>query len=369
MPANVTEINYPHPNPSYLWVPEPKTRGTFGIFSLCLSTLFVCAWQALHRDIPAGNQSQTRSVFNSILWMTIALLFPELILTRAIMQWFDARTLLQAAATHLKRGLFDLCPPLHATSQLDYVPFPHKTMPYPPIPPMTIVPPMAIVPTSPTSRPPPRPSRPDPHKPMPYPPAPMAIVPTSPTSRSCPNPPSRPDLPSPINPHSLPDEPRSQDPPPGNPLPRDSLSRGPPPGDPPSPPAGVTSLQPEKVRRNHNFTLVHAFYATMGGYAVEVPSIFSESLAENFSKYKVLSPEGVLFLMKYFPEVLPDITEVSITERAATDGVGKFVLLLQVTWFCMNCISRLQQRLPEPSRDYHCRSLPLHVNVLLHVVV
>jgi len=81
---NLEAITTTPSKPPYLWVPEPKQQGTFGITSLCLSTLVICIWSTLHFNVPTKHHSDTRHFFFQVLWMIIALLAPELLLFLAI---------------------------------------------------------------------------------------------------------------------------------------------------------------------------------------------------------------------------------------------------------------------------------------------
>ncbi|KAK7682241.1 hypothetical protein QCA50_014828 [Cerrena zonata] len=63
-----------------LWSPEPKSRGTFSILSLCLSTIFICVWKAWHPNIPPHSpekRSKLKSMGKSILWFLLFLFLPE----------------------------------------------------------------------------------------------------------------------------------------------------------------------------------------------------------------------------------------------------------------------------------------------------
>lgn len=80
-----------------LWVGEPKFRGTFGIFSLCLSTLVICVWSAVHLDIPTKRQSKIVSFFMSFFWMLAALFCPELLLLISFNQRKNAKGLVKKA--------------------------------------------------------------------------------------------------------------------------------------------------------------------------------------------------------------------------------------------------------------------------------
>ena len=71
-------------NPPYKWMGEPKQRGTFGIISLCFSTLIICIWSTVHFSIPAKRYTVTRRFFIQVSWMFIALIAPEVLLYLAI---------------------------------------------------------------------------------------------------------------------------------------------------------------------------------------------------------------------------------------------------------------------------------------------
>ena len=97
-------------NPPYKWMGEPKQRGTYGIISLCISTLIICIWSTLHFDIPTRRPTATRRVFFQMSWMIFALLAPEVLLLFAINERVVAGVLLKKVLKfhpHLaKPGLF-----------------------------------------------------------------------------------------------------------------------------------------------------------------------------------------------------------------------------------------------------------------------
>jgi hypothetical protein len=104
-----------------------------------------------------------------------------------------------------------------------------------------------------------------------------------------------------------------------------------------------------------HFGLVHAFYATMGGFAF-YGSYGDDSLNAEESLRKIStnprhtvdvpSTRTVIYIMKYFPHIITDITEDSILDRAGSNSLSKAILIAQVAWFCTNCGSRLIQGLP-----------------------
>jgi len=93
----------------------------------------------------------------------------------------------------------------------------------------------------------------------------------------------------------------------------------------------------------------------MGGFAFygsdtdEIPTV-EESLVglSTNPRFVVEVPrfETLTYIMKYFPQIITDTDEETILDRAESSSLSKALLIVQVTWFCTNCASRLHQRLP-----------------------
>jgi len=100
--------------------------------------------------------------------------------------------------------------------------------------------------------------------------------------------------------------------------------------------------------RKFSFGLVHAFYAAMGGFAFDVPTSDEAVIgpASPSTCRDVLNPQGFHYAMENFPDIIPDISEESITDRAESSPLSKALLIVQVGWFCANSLSRLVQHLP-----------------------
>jgi hypothetical protein len=60
----------------------------------------------------------------------------------------------------------------------------------------------------------------------------------------------------------------------------------------------------------------------------------------------VLNFYSFAYIMEHFPEIIPDIPEESITDRAESTILSKALLIVQVGWFFLNGVSRLIQHLP-----------------------
>ncbi|EGO57533.1 hypothetical protein NEUTE1DRAFT_129457 [Neurospora tetrasperma FGSC 2508] len=60
------------------WVPEPGTRGTFSILSVCLVTLGLCVWTAIHLNVPEHNEPGWKQLMRKTGWLMLSLLSPEI---------------------------------------------------------------------------------------------------------------------------------------------------------------------------------------------------------------------------------------------------------------------------------------------------
>lgn len=49
--------------------------------------------------------------------------------------------------------------------------------------------------------------------------------------------------------------------------------------------------------------------------------------------------------MQHALDLIPDLSETSITARTSSDWISKAILISQLTWFCVNFILRLAQHL------------------------
>ena len=107
--------------------------------------------------------------------------------------------------------------------------------------------------------------------------------------------------------------------------------------------------------RKYRIGLVHALYATMGGFVFDISDnngtvtkkVYpSESSTNTRHTRHVPTPTAFTYIMKHFPHIIPDISEDSITDLSESSGLSKALLIVQVGWFCMDCASRLIQRLP-----------------------
>lgn len=66
------------------WVAGPTERGTLSIVWSCVTTMFACTWTVLHLNVPAIRDKASGKFWRQVKWMVINILFPEFILSKAI---------------------------------------------------------------------------------------------------------------------------------------------------------------------------------------------------------------------------------------------------------------------------------------------
>jgi len=110
----------------------------------------------------------------------------------------------------------------------------------------------------------------------------------------------------------------------------------------------------ERTSQPH-FSLAHAFFAGMGGFAFcgsdmdWIPTV-EKSLDDLSTNPRFVAdvPKSstLVYIIEHFPKIITDIDEETILDRAESSSLGKALLIVQVAWFCTSCASRLNQGLP-----------------------
>ncbi|KAH9936607.1 uncharacterized protein B0H18DRAFT_1165244, partial [Fomitopsis serialis] len=101
-----------------------------------------------------------------------------------------------------------------------------------------------------------------------------------------------------------------------------------------------------KTFRRHRWTMTHAFYATMGGFRLDVVDESGSHYLPAWQSEGIISPFGILFLMKHEPTLIPDISVADIWDKSKADGLAKALLIWQLLWFITNVGNRLGHGLP-----------------------
>ncbi|KAH8682576.1 hypothetical protein BX600DRAFT_448867 [Xylariales sp. PMI_506] len=96
-----------------------------------------------------------------------------------------------------------------------------------------------------------------------------------------------------------------------------------------------------RKRRSFAWTETHSFYAVMGGFVLDnsgQPDFVP--FPEGRSRLTLLGP-GILAIAKYQPDILPDISRESITDKSKANQLAKALVCIQATWFCFQVITRM----------------------------
>jgi hypothetical protein len=87
-------------------------------------------------------------------------------------------------------------------------------------------------------------------------------------------------------------------------------------------------------------TMVHGFYAAMGGFVVR-----SHDAGKVYTitgrKRLTLHSESVIWLLRMAPGLFPDLSEDEILDKSKASTLVKALTCLQALWFCLQCIVRL----------------------------
>ena len=101
----------------------------------------------------------------------------------------------------------------------------------------------------------------------------------------------------------------------------------------------------EKPSNTSEWTLVHGFYAAMGGIAI-APTPTSVAYLPEGAPRVVLTSSGLQFLHTHTPHLIPAITAADIGDKSKADSLKKFLVCAQALWFAVTTIARLGQGLP-----------------------
>lgn len=105
MPISVFDSRAPHimdDTRVSTWMPGPDTRGTYNIAKLCVSTLLICAYNAVHVDVPPRKRTWA-ILAQRIGWLILSVFTPEIPVLAAFGQRAQARQLVRASRKYLQR--------------------------------------------------------------------------------------------------------------------------------------------------------------------------------------------------------------------------------------------------------------------------
>jgi hypothetical protein len=110
----------------------------------------------------------------------------------------------------------------------------------------------------------------------------------------------------------------------------------------------------EEGEGSKRWTFEQAFYAVMGGFAIENEYADQQNVKHNIRR--LVTAEGVFLLTKL--GLVPDLRREDIEERSKADIFAKLFVLSQITWFGLQVIGRLASKITVT---------PLEIHTVIHV--
>ena len=95
----------------------------------------------------------------------------------------------------------------------------------------------------------------------------------------------------------------------------------------------------------HPWTIVHGFYALMGGIAIGTSENISESekfLPSHLKGTWFVNHNGLKYLLDQGDnrDIFPNLTEEEIKSKSKANGLTKALVCVQALWFIAQCITR-----------------------------
>ena len=95
----------------------------------------------------------------------------------------------------------------------------------------------------------------------------------------------------------------------------------------------------------NKWTMTHAFYAYMGGFALDSRGTNNPILPNGLEQMR-LTLKGLVVALKLRPELLQDFPVDTILDKSKASPLAKAIVCVQALWFCVQCLERLIQSAP-----------------------
>ena len=95
----------------------------------------------------------------------------------------------------------------------------------------------------------------------------------------------------------------------------------------------------------NEWTMTHAFYAYMGGFALDSSDTDNPILPSGREQMR-LTMKGVAVVLRLRPELLQDFPVDTIVDKSKASPLAKAIVCLQAVWFCVQCLERIVQSAP-----------------------
>lgn len=97
--------------------------------------------------------------------------------------------------------------------------------------------------------------------------------------------------------------------------------------------------------RSHFWTDIHSWYVVMGGIVFEDLAPKERQFMPGNRQRVTLTTGGIQSLLEDRSHLIPDISREHIEDKSKSDGLTKLLTCWQATYFCVQCIYRLSQKL------------------------
>jgi hypothetical protein len=109
--------------------------------------------------------------------------------------------------------------------------------------------------------------------------------------------------------------------------------------------------------------MAHGFYASMGGFAIEIPGLGSEkSFIPNSVKERWTLTSTAMLYLASLPEAIiwtPDVLIEEIRDKSKADVIVQSMVAMQISWFCVQFVSRVLLSLPVAT---------LEINAIFYII-
>ena len=241
------------------FVKDPDGRGTISLVMSCLLTLLLCVWQALHLNVPKRGDTAWGKFVTNLVWITIGIYAPELVVFTAWRQWSSSKLLSKVVEEEAKREMESIASKDGEDSQSGQLGVKRKSK-------------------------------------------------------------------------------------------EENVLM-------------INAMQTSHQRRKYQWSATHSFFASTGGFAIEIDdsqitakNTSSQFLPSDCPRRLTLTARGVALLAQC--GLLPDIPEEEIRDKSKANNLAKALVVLQACWMLVQVIARLVERLPVTL---------LEVNTVAHV--
>ena len=95
----------------------------------------------------------------------------------------------------------------------------------------------------------------------------------------------------------------------------------------------------------NKWTMTHAFYAYMGGFALDSSGTNDPILPTGHEQMR-LTLKGLVIALNLRPELLQDFPVDTILDKSKASPLAKAIVCVQAVWFCVQCLERLIRSAP-----------------------